>query len=91
MIENNWYDWYDLNMERDLDSDLDDLDRERDYREQQRERVGGGQLVQHEGRKKIRTQAGTQTRTRMGYKGRVLHLRPSRAAKTTGLEAQPLI
>ena len=55
----NMYSWeYRQNMERDPDSDLDDLDRERDYREQQRERVS---------RKKIRTQARTQTRAHIGH------------------------
>jgi hypothetical protein len=74
------YDLDDLDRERDLDN----LDRERDYREQQRERVGRGQLVQHEGRKKMRTQARTQARTRIGCKGRVLHLRPRRGGKNAG-------
>ena len=49
--------------------DLEDLDRERDDRERQREGVGRDQTVrahQHEGRKKMRS--------RIGCKGRVLHL-----------------
>jgi hypothetical protein len=60
---------------------LDDLDRERDYRERLREREGRGQTVlahQHEGRKKMRT------RTRIGCKGRPLHLRPRRGGTKAG-------
>jgi GNAT superfamily N-acetyltransferase len=60
VIENKYGWYYGQNMERDPDSDLDDLDRERDYREQQRERVS---------RKKIRTQARIQTRAHIGYNG----------------------
>jgi hypothetical protein len=58
-------------------NDLDDLDRERDYRERLRE----GQTVrahQHAGRKKMRTW------TRIGCKGRVLHLRPRRGGTKAG-------
>jgi hypothetical protein len=55
------YGWdYPQYMQRDPDNDLDDLDRERDYREQQRERVS---------RKKIRNQTRTQTRAHIGYNG----------------------
>jgi len=65
------------------EKDLDDLDRKRDYRERQRERerVGRSQTVraqQHEDRKKMRT------RTRIGCKGRVLHLRPRRGGTNAG-------
>jgi hypothetical protein len=72
-----WW-WYDD------DHDLDERDYredERDYREQQRKRVGLGQTArghQDEGRKKSRT------RTRIGCKGRVLHLRPRRGGKNVG-------
>lgn len=66
------------------EKDLDDLDRKRDYRERQRQRVGRGQTVraqQHEDTKRMKT------RTRIGCKGRVLHLRPRRGgtnARTRG-------
>ena len=62
-------------------NDRDDLDRERDYRERLREHEGRGQTVrayQHAGRKKMRT------RTRIGCKGRVLHLRPRRGGTKAG-------
>jgi hypothetical protein len=80
-LEGCW--WIKLHVKLDgwWEKDLDDLDRKRDYRERQRERVGRGQTVwaqQHEERKKMKT------RTRIGCKGRVLHLRPRRAGKNAG-------